>query len=371
MYKPFDLTGKVALVTGGNSGIGLGMARAMTQAGADVAIWGTNAKRTPPPKRKLAASGRNVLALELRRGDEKAVEAAFAETLGRARPGRRLLCKRRYERARTASFLEMTSEEWRRVLKVNLDGAFFTFRAAARHMVQRGGGGALVGTASLAAIEGAARSEHYAATKGGMISMIRALAVEFARHGVRANAILPGWIETDMTANAIGNEKFAKNVLPRIPMRRWGTGDDFGGIAVYLMSSALGLSHRRHLPHRRRLRAVLRPTAEQRRGRDMVRPEIGRTSSGGRPKEVEDDPGGAAGCERRIMPTLNRKMATAATIESANAQGSTLVSDRRVERQAECPHGRRLAEDRVNREPDGEVQDHPDHGRGDGRQAPR
>ncbi len=138
----------------------------------------------------------------------------------------------------TKSFLEMSSEEWRRVLKVNLDGAFFTFRTAARHMVERGGGGALAGTASLAAIEGAARSEHYAATKGAMISMIRALAVEFARHGVRANAILPGWIETDMTANSIGNAKFAGNVLPRIPMRRWGTGDDFGGIAVYLMSSA-------------------------------------------------------------------------------------------------------------------------------------
>jgi hypothetical protein len=68
--------------------------------------------------------------------------------------------------------------------------------------------------------------------------MIRALAVEFARYGIRANAILPGWIETNMTANAIGNEKFAKNVLPRIPMRRWGAGDDFGGIAVYLMSQA-------------------------------------------------------------------------------------------------------------------------------------
>ena len=124
------------------------------------------------------------------------------------------------------------------MLKVNLDGAFFTFRTAARHMVERGGGGVLVGTASLAAIEGAPRSEHYAASKGGLISMIRALAVEFARHGVRAHAILPGWIETDMTANAIANEKFAKSVLPRIPMRRWGTGDDFGGIAVYLASSA-------------------------------------------------------------------------------------------------------------------------------------
>jgi NAD(P)-dependent dehydrogenase (short-subunit alcohol dehydrogenase family) len=124
------------------------------------------------------------------------------------------------------------------VLKVNLDGAFFTLRAAARHMVERGGGGSLVGTASLAAVEGAARNQHYAATKGGLIAMIRALAVEFARHGVRANAILPGWIETDMTANAIANEKFVRNVLARIPVRRWGTGDDFGGIAVYLMSSA-------------------------------------------------------------------------------------------------------------------------------------
>ena len=136
------------------------------------------------------------------------------------------------------SFTEMTTDEWRRVMRVNLDGAFFTFRAAAKHMVERGGGGSLVGTASLAAIHGAARSEHYGATKGAMIAMVRAMAVEFARHGIRANAVLPGWIETDMTANAIGNEKFAGNVLPRIPARRWGRPEDFGGIAVYLMSDA-------------------------------------------------------------------------------------------------------------------------------------
>ena len=99
----------------------------------------------------------------------------------------------------------MTSEQWHRVMRVNLDGAFYTFRAAARHMVERGGDGVLVGTASLAAIEGSPRSEHYAATKGGMISMVRALAVEFARYDVRAHAILPGWIETDMTATATSN----------------------------------------------------------------------------------------------------------------------------------------------------------------------
>jgi NAD(P)-dependent dehydrogenase (short-subunit alcohol dehydrogenase family) len=238
MYKPFDLTGKVALVTGGNSGIGLGMARALAQAGADVAIWGTNAKKNAAAKSELAAGGRKVVALECDVSDETAVDAAFAETLSMLGRIDGCFANAGVSGRGTASFLEMSSEEWRRVLKVNLDGAFFTFRAAARHMVARGGGGVLVGTASLAAIEGAPRSEHYAATKGGMISMIRALAVEFARHGVRANAILPGWIETDMTANAIGNEKFANNVLPRIPARRWGTGDDFGGIAVYLMSSA-------------------------------------------------------------------------------------------------------------------------------------
>jgi NAD(P)-dependent dehydrogenase (short-subunit alcohol dehydrogenase family) len=239
MYKPFDLTGKVALVTGGNSGIGLGMARAVAAAGADVAIWGTNANKNAAAKADLGKTGRKVLALECDVSDEQAVDRAFAETVRSL--GRVDGCFANAGvsgQGRTASFAEMTADEWRRVLKVNLDGAFFTFRAAARHMIARGGGGVLVGTASLAAIHGAPRSEHYAATKGGLIAMIRTLAVEHARHGIRANAILPGWIETDMTAAAMGNEKFARSVLPRIPMRRWGTGEDFGGIAVYLMSPA-------------------------------------------------------------------------------------------------------------------------------------
>ena len=237
-YTPFDLTGKVALITGGNSGIGLGMARAVAQAGADVAIWGTNAAKNAAAAEELRGFGTRVLALECDVGDEAAVEASFAKTL--ATLGRVDGC---FANAGVSgrggkTFLEMSSEEWHRVTRINLDGAFYTFRTAARHMVERGGDGVLVGTASLAAIEAAPRSEHYAATKGGMISMVRAMSVEFARYGIRAHSILPGWIETNMTANAVATTGFQTKVLPRVPMRRWGVGDDFGGIAVYLMSSA-------------------------------------------------------------------------------------------------------------------------------------
>ena len=237
-YKPFDLTGKVALVTGGNSGIGLGMAHAMAEAGADVAIWGTNAEKNEAARAQLAATGRKVLSLVCDVGDEAAVERAFAETVKELGRVDGCFANAGVSGRGQKSFLDMSTEEWNRVLRVNLHGAFYTFRTAAKHMVERGGGGVLVGTASLAAIEAAPRGEHYAATKGGMMSMVRAMAVEFARYGVRAHSILPGWIETNMTANAVANPKFHGNVMPRIPMRRWGEGDDFGGIAVYLMSSA-------------------------------------------------------------------------------------------------------------------------------------
>jgi hypothetical protein len=99
-------------------------------------------------------------------------------------------------------------------------------------------GGRLVATASLAALSGAARNEHYGATKGGLTAMMRAMAAELARHGITANSILPGWIETEMTEAAFNWERFRDNVLPRVPLRRWGQPDDFAGIAVYLMSDA-------------------------------------------------------------------------------------------------------------------------------------
>lgn len=238
-YAAFDLKGKSVLVTGGNSGIGLGMAEALAQAGAAVCIWGTSAQKNAAALAKLQAHGGQALALACDVGNEQEVEQRFAETVAALGPLHGCFANAGVSgRANVKSFAEMDAEEWKRVTRVNLDGAFYTLRAAARHMVAHGQGGALVGTASLAAISGQPRGEHYAATKGGLISMIRALAVEFARHGIRANAILPGWIDTAMTEKALNWDKFRDKVLPRVPARRWGKPEDFGAIAIYLVSDA-------------------------------------------------------------------------------------------------------------------------------------
>lgn len=239
--NPFDLTGRVALITGGNSGIGLGIAKGLANAGAEVCIWGTNTKKNQDALEILEQYGPRVSAIQCNVADADAVEKAFAETLERHQ--RVDAC---YANAGVGGsgmqFDEFTEEEWRKVISVNLDGVFHTFKHAAGHMRQRARNGdafgRLVGTASLAAISGQPRGEHYAATKGGLISMIRALAVEYARYGVTANVILPGWIETAMTEGSMSNPKFAEAVMKRIPVRRWGTPDDFAGIAVYLMSDA-------------------------------------------------------------------------------------------------------------------------------------
>jgi NAD(P)-dependent dehydrogenase (short-subunit alcohol dehydrogenase family) len=129
-YQPFDLTGQAALVTGGNSGIGLGMALALAEAGADVAIWGTNDAKNAAAAEQFRAHGRRVLALRCDVGDEAAVEAAFAETLATLGRIDGCFANAGVSGRGVSSFLDMTTEEWNRVLRVNLHGAFYTFRAA-------------------------------------------------------------------------------------------------------------------------------------------------------------------------------------------------------------------------------------------------
>ncbi len=241
MYKPFDLTGKVALVTGGNGGIGLGMADAMAQAGADVVIWGTKDDKNAEAVAKLKAHGKRVGARKVNVANENEVTDSMGALIHEFGRVDTVIANAGIGRG-ARSFHEMTLDTWRAVNAVNAEGLFFTFREACKHMVERAGkgdaGGSLIGISSLSAYDGAPRNQAYAGTKGAVISIMRGLAVEYGRYGVRANAIAPGWIATDMTAGAQGSDVFNSKVIARAPIRRWGQPEDFGGIAVYLASDA-------------------------------------------------------------------------------------------------------------------------------------
>ena len=237
----FDLSEKVALITGGNGGIGLGMAEGLAECGANIAIWGRNKEKNEESKNLLSKYNIEVKTYEVDVSQEKEVINNVKSVLndfGRidsvfANAGMNVF---------GGSFEEMDTDAYRKVLSVNLDGVFFTLRETTKHMVERAKdgdiGGSVVGVASLAGIEGAAKTQPYSASKGGIISMIKGIAVEHARYGIRANTILPGWIATDMTTINQNNQKFTDKVISRVPMRRWGEPKDFCGIAVYLASDA-------------------------------------------------------------------------------------------------------------------------------------
>jgi NAD(P)-dependent dehydrogenase (short-subunit alcohol dehydrogenase family) len=239
-FKPFDLTGKVTLVTGGNSGIGLGMAEGLAAAGASVVIWGTNEQKNRDAAAKLLEHGVKVLAQRVDVSDEAAVVAAMAEAV--AAMGRIDFVAANAGMGWGAPFTEMGADIWRRVVSVNLEGVAWTLREAVKHMLERGRagdiGGSLAVTSSVSAIHGAARNEAYAATKGAVLSMVRGLAVEFGRKGLRVNSIVPGWIRSDMTQGAQNSQVFTDKVISRVPVGRWGEPEDFAGIAVYLASEA-------------------------------------------------------------------------------------------------------------------------------------
>lgn len=236
----FDLTGKVALVTGGNGGIGYGLADGVAEAGGEVIIWGTNEAKNAQAVEKLSRHGARVLARRVDVAQEtEVVEGirAAIEAFGRldavfANAGV----------GGGAPFVDMETALFRRVMSVNLEGAFWTLREGARHMVDRAKagdpGGSLVAVSSLATHNGAPRNQAYAASKGALISMIKGCAVEFGRYGVRANTLLPGWIATDMTAPMVDAPAFNERIIPRVPLRRWGSPEDFKGIGAYLVSDA-------------------------------------------------------------------------------------------------------------------------------------
>jgi NAD(P)-dependent dehydrogenase (short-subunit alcohol dehydrogenase family) len=238
----FDLAGRVAVITGGNGGIGLGIAQALVAAGCNVSIWGRNAEKNRSAAATMAGSPGKVDTRICDVSDPASVNAAMKSTLDTFGRVDGCFANAGIGGGGRRAFIDRTEEEWRTMFATNLDGVFHAFQAAARHMTERAEAGdrfgRLVATSSLASLFGTARNEHYAATKAAINALVRALAVELARQGVTANAILPGWIKSEMTAGIMANEKFVANVMPRIPVRRFGEPEDFGGIAVYLMSKA-------------------------------------------------------------------------------------------------------------------------------------
>lgn len=236
----FDLSGRVAVVTGGNGGIGLGIAQALAEAGCTVSIWGRNAEKNA--RAAATIKGGKVETRVCDVTDAGSVKAAMAATLDKFGRVDGCFANAGIGGGGRHAFIDRTEDDWRSMFATNLDGVFHVFQAAARHMTERAASGdafgRLVATSSMASLFGTARNEHYAATKSAVNAVVRALAVELARYGVTANAILPGWIKSDMTEGLMANDKFVGNVMPRIPMRRFGEPSDFGGIAVYLMSKA-------------------------------------------------------------------------------------------------------------------------------------
>jgi len=229
--QPFDLTGKVAIVTGGNGGIGLGMAKGLAAAGASVVVAGRNAQKSAAAAKEIGG-----VAIEADVLEEARCRELVAQTV--ARLGRLDILVNNAGINIRKQPQEYTAAEWHRVLDSNLTSAFLCSQAAYPEMV-KAGGGKIIHIGSMMSIFGASFTAPYAASKGGIVQLSRAMACAWAKDNIQVNAVLPGWIDTDLTRRA--REQVAglhERVLSRTPAGRWGEPADFAGVAVFLASPA-------------------------------------------------------------------------------------------------------------------------------------
>jgi 2-deoxy-D-gluconate 3-dehydrogenase len=232
----FDLKGKVAIVTGGNGGIGLGMARGLADAGADVAVVGRNEAKSTAAVTELKSRGGRAIAIQTDVTDKAAV-TAMVEQVKREFGRIDILVNNAGINIRKPPHV-LEIEEWSSVIDTNLTSAFLCSKAVHSAMKQAGGG-KIINIGSMMSIFGASFAPAYAASKGGIVQFTRACACAWAADNIQANAILPGWIDTDLTKRArVEVDGLHERVLARTPAARWGAMDDFAGIAVFLASPA-------------------------------------------------------------------------------------------------------------------------------------
>jgi NAD(P)-dependent dehydrogenase (short-subunit alcohol dehydrogenase family) len=239
--NPFDLSGKVALVTGANAGIGLAFARGLARAGADVVIWGRRAERNAAAVKELSAFGTRIRSREVDVRSEDAVREgvdALIEEFGHID-----IAVANAGIATQVPFPELSSELYHGLLNVSLHGSVYTLREVSRHMVAQAKaghpGGSLIICGSGSIFQGVPALGHYAMAKGALAALSKTLAAELGPHGIRCNVIAPGFIATEMTyASPEIGAAIAAAVIPKVPLGRVGTPEDLEGAVVYLASDA-------------------------------------------------------------------------------------------------------------------------------------
>lgn len=234
MTNPFSLTGKVAIVTGGNGGIGLGMAQGLAEAGADIVIAARDQAKSTEALKDLSRFGTRVYAISVDVADAASCQSMIAETVAKA--GRLDILVNNAGINIRKQPQEYSPAEWHQVLAINLDGSFYCAKAAYPVMAAAGGG-KIINIGSMLSIFGTSFAPAYAASKGAIVQLTKSLATAWARDNIQVNAILPGWIDTELTRTARKQiDGLHERVVARTPAARWGSPSDFAGIAVFLAS---------------------------------------------------------------------------------------------------------------------------------------
>jgi 2-deoxy-D-gluconate 3-dehydrogenase len=236
----FSLNGQVALVTGASAGLGAAMAIALAEAGADVAVHG-NSRSPADTAARIEASGRRALTVTGDLGDRAVSGRLVGEVVSQL--GQLDILVNNAGLIRRAPAAEYSDDDWDRVIEVDLTSAFRLARAAGAQMIAAGRGGRIINIASIMAFQGGITVPAYAAAKGGLAQLTKALANEWAAHGININAIAPGYIETDVTTALRADAVRNRQILDRIPAGRWGRPDDLAGAVVFLASAASKYVH--------------------------------------------------------------------------------------------------------------------------------